>query len=55
MNQFGVEDHIPSNLRAVVRGSGWGGTNVSCQLNFRLFVSCQLNFGPFVSCQLNGC
>ena len=37
------------------RGSGWGGTKVSCQLNFRLFVSCQLNFGPFVSCQLNGC
>ena len=32
-----------------------GGTKVSCQLNFRLFVSCQLNFGPFVSCQLNGC
>ena len=33
---------------------GGGGTNVSCQLNFRLFVSCQLNFGPFVSCPLNG-
>ena len=27
-------------------------TNVSCQLNFRLFVSCQLIFWPFVSCQL---
>ena len=27
-------------------------TNVSCQLNFRLFVSCQLFFWPFVSCQL---
>ena len=26
--------------------------NVSCQLDFRLFVSCQLKFWPFVSCQL---
>ena len=34
---------------------GGGGTNVSCQLKFRLFVSCQLNFRPFVSCQLTGC
>ena len=33
-------------------GSGWGVTNVSCQLEFRLFVSCQLNFRQFVSCQL---
>ena len=32
-----------------------GGTNVSCQLKFRLFVSCKLNFRPFVSCQLAGC
>ena len=38
-----------------IGGSGWGGTNVSCQLNFRLFVSCQLNFRPFVSCQLIDC
>ena len=29
-----------------------GGTNVSCQLKFWLFVSCQLKFWPFVSCQL---
>ena len=36
-------------------GRGGGGTNVSCQLKFRLFVSmvsCRLNFWPFVSCQL---
>ena len=33
------------------RGSGWGLTNVSCQLQFWAFVSCHLNFGPFVSCQ----
>ena len=26
--------------------------NVSCQLNFRLFVSCQLKFWPFVGCLL---
>jgi len=39
----------------LLRGSGWGGTNVSCQLNFRPFVSCQLNFRPFVSCQLIDC
>ena len=35
------------------RGSGWGGTNVSCQLKFCPFVSCQLNFKLFVSCQFN--
>ena len=46
---------VPLKLEILTRGSGWGGTNVSCQLNFRLFVSCQLNFGPFVSCQLNVC
>ena len=44
-----------NQVRLFGGGSGWGGTNVSCQLNFRLFVSCQLNFGPFVSCQLNVC
>ena len=38
----------------ILRGSGSGGTNVSCQLKFRLFVSCRLNFWPFVSCQLIG-
>ena len=27
-------------------------TNVSFQLNFKLFVSCKLKFWPFVSCQL---
>ena len=32
-----------------------GGTNVNCQLKFRLFVSCQLSFRPFVSCQLIDC
>ena len=26
--------------------------NVSCQLNFRLFVSCQLKFWAFFSCQV---
>ena len=36
-------------------GSGWGGTNVSCQLKFWPFVSCQLNLRPFVSCQLTDC
>ena len=36
---------------AQLGGSGWGVTNVSCQLKFWPFVSCQLNFGPFVSCQ----
>ena len=36
-------------------GSGWGDTNVSCQLKFWLFISCQLNLRPFVSCQLIGC
>ena len=35
-----------------IRGSGWGGTDVSCHLKFWPFVSCQLNFGPFLSfCQ----
>ena len=35
-------------------GRGGGGSNVSCQLKFWLFVSCQLSFRLFVSCQLNG-
>ena len=34
------------------RGSGWGITNISCQLKLWPFVSYQLNFRPFVSCQL---
>ena len=33
-------------------GSGWGVTNISCQLKLWPFVSYQLNFRPFVSCQL---
>ena len=40
-----------SHESTFIRGSGWGATNVSCQLKFWPFVSCQLNFGPFVSCQ----
>ena len=36
----------------VFRGSGWGVTNISCQLKLWPFVSYQLNFRPFVSCQL---
>ena len=35
-------------------GSGWGVTNVSCQLKYWPFVSYQLNFMLFVSCQLIG-
>ena len=30
-------------LKRVCGGEGGGGTNVSCQLNFRHFVSCQSN------------
>ena len=37
------------NVKEGLDGGGGGGTNVSCQLKFRLFVNCQLNFRLFVS------
>ena len=52
VNIFSLFAVLPS---IILRGPGWGGANVSCQLKFWPFVSCQLNLRPFVSCQLIGC